>query len=128
MSTQVCCCGKMVAPICKHLFVLTHSHLCFNVGLPPSFSLNAVSYVLLVKHDDQRCRLPYQKPSGHPAVLSRCELFGTSHFSLSYRTPWASPTGPCKMQTSSAVLGYKPYSFNIFDDPKYTAKEGGLVE
>ena len=29
----------MVAPIYKHLFVLTYSHLCFNVSLPPSFSL-----------------------------------------------------------------------------------------
>ena len=30
---------EMVAPIYKHLFVLTYSHLCFNVSLPPSFSL-----------------------------------------------------------------------------------------
>ena len=30
---------EMVAPIYKHLFVLTYSHLYFNVGLPPSFSL-----------------------------------------------------------------------------------------
>ena len=30
---------EMVALIYKHLFVLTYSHLCFNVGLPPSFSL-----------------------------------------------------------------------------------------
>ena len=51
----------------------------------------AVSCLLLVKHYDQRCRLPYQKPSGHPAVLSSCSLFATSRLFLSSRTTWASP-------------------------------------
>ena len=35
---------EMVAPIYKHLFVLTYSHLCFNVGLPPSLSLTEQQY------------------------------------------------------------------------------------
>ena len=43
----------------------------------------AVSCLLLVKHYDQRCRLPYQKLSGHPAVLSSCSLFATSRLFLS---------------------------------------------
>ena len=35
----------------KHLFVLTYSHLRFNVGLPPSFSFreSSISCLLLVK-------------------------------------------------------------------------------
>ena len=36
---------EMVAPIYKHLFVLTYSHLCFNVGLPPSFSSTEQQYL-----------------------------------------------------------------------------------
>ena len=51
----------------------------------------AVFCLLLVKHYDQRCHLPYQKPSGHPAVLSSCSLFATSRLFLSSRTAWASP-------------------------------------
>ena len=35
---------EMVAPVYKHLLVLTYSHLCFNVGLPPSFSLMEQQY------------------------------------------------------------------------------------
>ena len=35
---------EMMAPIYKHLFVLTYSHSCFNVGLPPSFSLTVQQY------------------------------------------------------------------------------------
>ena len=35
---------EMVAPVYKHLSVLTYSHLCFNVGLPPSFSLTEQQY------------------------------------------------------------------------------------
>ena len=35
---------EMVAPIYKHLFVLTYSHFCFNVGLPPSLSLTEQQY------------------------------------------------------------------------------------
>ena len=35
---------EMVAPIYKHLFVLTYSHSCFNVGLLPSFSLTEQQY------------------------------------------------------------------------------------
>ena len=35
---------EMVAPTYKHLFVLTYSHLCFNVGLPPSFTLTEQQY------------------------------------------------------------------------------------
>ena len=46
----------------------------------------------LVKHYDQRCRLPYQKPSGYPAVLSSWELLATSRQYLSSRTTWARPT------------------------------------
>ena len=30
---------EMVATMYKHLFVLTYSRVCFNVGSPPSFSL-----------------------------------------------------------------------------------------
>ena len=37
-------CWELVTPIYKHLFVLTYSHLCFNVGLPPSFSLTEQQY------------------------------------------------------------------------------------
>ena len=33
-----------MAPIYKHLFVLTYSHFCFNVGLPPSLSLTEQQY------------------------------------------------------------------------------------
>ena len=51
----------------------------------------AVSCLLLVKHYDQRYRLPYQNPSGHPAVLSSCSLLATSRLFLSSRTTWASP-------------------------------------
>ena len=36
--------GEMVAPIYKHLFVLTYNHLCFNVCLPPSLSLTEQQY------------------------------------------------------------------------------------
>ena len=35
---------EKVAPIYKHLLVLTYSHLCFNVGLPPSFALTEQQY------------------------------------------------------------------------------------
>ena len=35
---------EMVAPIYKHLFVLTYSHSCFNVSLPPSFSFRKKQY------------------------------------------------------------------------------------
>ena len=35
---------EMVAPIYKHLFILTCSLLCFNAGLPPSFSLAEQQY------------------------------------------------------------------------------------
>ena len=51
----------------------------------------AVSCLLLVKHYDQRCRLPYQKPSGHSAVISSCSLFATSRLFPSSRTTWATP-------------------------------------
>ena len=50
----------------------------------------AISCLLLVKNDDQRCHLPYQKPFGHPAVLSSCELFAKSRLFISWTT-WASP-------------------------------------
>ena len=77
-----------------NMFVLTYSHSCFKVGLPPSVSFRKKQYrvcLLLVKNYDQRCCLPYQKPSGHPAVLSSCELFATSRLFTSSRTTWASP-------------------------------------
>ena len=48
------------------------------------FEGKAVSCLLLVKHHDQMCRLPYQNPSGYPAVLSSCELFATSRQFLTY--------------------------------------------
>ena len=35
---------EMVAPIFKHQFILTFSHLCFNVCLPPPFSLTEQQY------------------------------------------------------------------------------------
>ena len=35
---------EMVVPTYKHLFVLTYSHLCFNVGWPPSFPLTEQQY------------------------------------------------------------------------------------
>ena len=84
---------EMVAPIYKHLFVLTYSHLCFNVGLPPSFSLteqqHPVCYWSNIMIKGAVCRT--KKPSGHPAVLSSCSLFATSRLFLSSRTTWASP-------------------------------------
>ena len=83
----------------------------------------AVSCLLLVKHHDQRCRLPYQKPSSHPAVLSSCSLFATSRLFLSSRTTWASPenrrpgTDESKFTLSRrvipAVLGRGKLSANI---------------
>ena len=45
-----CTVVEMVATIYKHLFVLTNSHLCFNVGLPeglpPSFSFREEQYLV----------------------------------------------------------------------------------
>ena len=64
----------------------------------------AESCLPLVKHYDQRCRLPYQKPSGHPAVLSSCELLATSRQFLSSRTRWTSPIGD--IQGFMRLAGY----------------------
>ena len=74
--------SEMVAPLYKHLFILTYSHL-FQCWFAPIIFLEgiAVSCLLLVKHYDQRHHLPYQKPSGHPAVLS--QLFAV-HDKLSF--------------------------------------------
>ena len=105
---------EMVAPIYKHLFVLTYSHLCFNVGLPPSFSLTEQQYPVCYWSNimnDQRCRRPYQKPSGHPAVLSSCSLFATSRLFPSSRTTWASPLTHLKIRPGRKV-GYPSKKFH----------------
>ena len=73
-----CAVLEMVAPICSFA--------------PVSFLQGkAESCLPLVKRYDQRCRLPYQKLSGHPIVLSSCERLATSRHFLSSRTTWASP-------------------------------------
>ena len=58
---------EMVAPIYKHLFVLTFSHPCFNVSLPPSFffrkKLYYVCYWSIIMINDAVCRT-----KNHPAI------------------------------------------------------------
>ena len=95
-----CAVLEMVAPIDIQPFV-------FQSWLAPVSFLRgkAESCLPLVKHYDRKCRMLYQNPSGHPAVLSSCELLATSHPFLSSRTTWASLVLPHLTCDLSKIFG-----------------------